>query len=391
MSMEATRRAGSDPAERATAEREITKAGPLLDGRGRLAEPGWARRLLLEYDREAVRAPAFRIKEWDYYCVGDGRRALALTVADNGYLGLVSATYLDLETPFQVTESLMSAFPLGRTELPPSSEAGVTELRIKDGSLRFEASGGERRLKVRWPGFGAKGDAMRGLERVGPAAGLLGGTGLEADLILRELPPRESMVIATPFPKAPRAFYYNQKINCQTAEGDCRVGGLRVAFDPKTDAAVLDWGRGVWTYANTWYWASASGQLPGGGGADARGGDDGAGEAFGFNLGCGFGDTSAATENMVFHQGRAHKIGRLDFELDHGDLMKPWRAVSEDGRLDLTMTPVIDRAAETDLGLIASIQHQVFGRWSGFAVLDDGRRFEIRDFPGFAEKVRNRW
>ena len=38
-----------------------------------------------------------------------------------------------------------------------------------------------------------------------------------------------------------------------------------------------------------------------------------------------------------------------------------------------------------------SDQHQVFGRFSGTVILDDGRKLEIRDLMGFAEKVRNKW
>jgi len=53
--------------------------------------------------------------------------------------------------------------------------------------------------------------------------------------------------------------------------------------------------------------------------------------------------------------------------------------------------PVIDRAALTDFKVLCSDQHQVFGYFSGTAVLDDGRRLEIKNFLGFAEKVFNKW
>ena len=53
--------------------------------------------------------------------------------------------------------------------------------------------------------------------------------------------------------------------------------------------------------------------------------------------------------------------------------------------------PVLDRYSGTSLAVIESIQHQVFGRFSGRAVLDDGRVIELRDFFGFAEKVKNKW
>ena len=51
----------------------------------------------------------------------------------------------------------------------------------------------------------------------------------------------------------------------------------------------------------------------------------------------------------------------------------------------------MDRSAKIDLFVICSDQHQVFGKFSGTVVLDDGRKLEISNLMGFAEKVRNKW
>ena len=53
--------------------------------------------------------------------------------------------------------------------------------------------------------------------------------------------------------------------------------------------------------------------------------------------------------------------------------------------------PILDRSACLDYKLIITDQHQVFGRMSGTAVLDDGTEIEIRDVLCFAEKVHNRY
>jgi hypothetical protein len=338
-------------------EHRISGPGPLLDDRGYLREPGWSDHLALSYDRSAIRAPALRIKEWDYYLILTRGFGLALTLADNGYMGLVSATVLDFEVPAETTKTAMTAFPMGRWALPPSSASGVSAVRECGADFSFEAAGASRRLRFSWPGF--------------PSAGL------EGDLVLREAPGGASMVIATPFRRPKRGFYYNQKINCQSAEGGFRALGREFAFAPGEAFAVLDWGRGVWPWSNSWLWGSASGMA--------------SGKGFGFNIGYGFGDTGAASENMVFRDGRAHKIGRLRIDFDAKDLMRPWRAVSEDGRLDMTLKPLLDRASSADFGLIASIQHQVFGSWAGYAILDDGSQVEFAELRGFCEKVVNRW
>ena len=154
-------------------------------------------------------------------------------------------------------------------------------------------------------------------------------------------------------------------------------GGKHYVLQPERDLAVLDWGRGVWTYNNTWYWASASGYLDG--------------VAFGFNLGYGFSDRSPATENLLLYDGKAHKLEQVEFHFDRSDWLKPWRVSSNDQRLALTFRPAVDRNSQLNLLAIASEQHQVFGYFSGQAVLDDGSVLQLQDFPGFAEEVRNRW
>ena len=43
------------------------------------------------------------------------------------------------------------------------------------------------------------------------------------------------------------------------------------------------------------------------------------------------------------------------------DYLSPWRFTSSDGRFEMQFQPVLDRAACTDLKLLKSDQHQVFG------------------------------
>ncbi|NKR94609.1 DUF2804 family protein [Rhodococcus hoagii] len=343
--------------------------GPLLDESGRLAEAGWADAEVRRYDRAAVTAPSWRIKEWDYYCVLTPEHGLALTVADNGYMGLLGVSWLDLRNRRGVTENVMLPFPLGRMGLPASADAGDVVVEHKKMRIAFRHDAGGRVLSIDHPRFDS-GRGLRGELRLARPDTTSSGRSAGS------APAR--MVIATPFPKAPKAFYYNQKINCLPATGQVTVGGDTVVFEPESAFAVFDWGRGVWTYDNTWYWGSASGVVDG--------------RSFGFNIGYGFGDTSAASENMVFVGGVAHKLDRVMFHLPEGTYDgAPWKFSSNDGRFEMVFEPILDRAAAVDFKVLRSIQHQVFGRFTGHVVLDDGSRMEVTDLLGFAEEVRNRW
>lgn len=344
-------------------QHEITTSAPLLDANGNLREPGFAKSLLPVYRRADVKAFPLRLKEWDYYCVSNGKIALCLTIADNGYMGLDSVSLLNLEEGWEITTSPMQILTRGKKNLPETSKKGVSIAGGKGYNLQFAVENGKRVLIAQMRKFGPEGS-------------------LYAKVTLTD-EPEESMVIATPFDKDGH-FYYNQKINCMRAEGFVTYGyhNTTYEFRPEDSFAVLDWGRGVWTYDNTWYWGSASGLHDG--------------VPFGFNIGYGFGDTSAASENMLFYGGKAHKLSEVRFHIpgdgtDKIDYLAPWRFTSDDGRFEMDFLPTLDRKSKTDFKLLMSDQHQVFGRFSGTAILDDGTRLEIRDLAGFAEKVRNKW
>ena len=339
-------------------QHEILSSAPLLNAHGDLQEAGFARRMLPVYCRRDVKASPLRLKEWDYYLINNGRFALALTIADNGYMGLDSISLLDFEENWEITNSPMSILPLGRTGLPERSSAGVSTHSGKSHRLNFSVIGNRRILIAEMKDFGPQGR-------------------LSAEIILTD-EPEESMVICTPFSK-PKHFYYNQKINCMRASGTVVYGDRTYRFTPDESFAVLDWGRGVWTYHNTWYWGSASYHVDG--------------VPFGWNIGYGFGNTSAATENMLFYNGKAHKLSEVRFHIPGNEtaFLSPWTFSSDDGRFSMDFVPVLDRASCTDFRILKSDQHQVFGRYSGKAVLDDGTVITVQDFPGFAEKVENKW
>ncbi len=336
---------------------EVTNEGLLLGSDGNLREPGWSKGQVQEYRRSMIKAPKFRIKEWDYYLVVNDGFAAAFTISDDGYIGLQSVSLLVFgEHPWEHTETVLNAFPMGKLHLPENSSSGVTEYSDKRLQMRFLPEDGKRTIKCHFENF-------------------MDGKALDADIVLRQ-PPMDSMVIATPWDKD-HAFYYNQKINCMRAEGEIRFDGKTYTFDPESDFGTLDWGRGVWTYDNTWFWGSGNAVVDG--------------HDFGWNIGYGFGNTAAASENILFYDGKAHKLDDVVFHIPESGYMDSWRFFSSDGRFEMTFDPVLDRAACLDYKIIVSDQHQVFGRMSGKAVLDDGTEIDIKDVMCFAEKVHNKY
>jgi hypothetical protein len=341
---------------------ELNQLGELLTPEGRLAQVGWSRQPLLDCNLEAAHFyslrlfQGFRIKRWDYYAVFTPRRFFSATIANLGYAGNIFVYEMDLETGELHEEGLVIPFGYG-TQLPRNSTEGTSHFKNQKVSLDFHVYATQRRLSVSWPEF-------------------QGGRGIQAEINLICPPGYESMTIVIPI--ANKRFYYNRKINCLPAEGSIKYGDNIEILNPTTSIGSLDWGRGVWEYQSYWNWASSSGFL-----SDGR--------TFGLNLGCGFGDLSKAGENALIIENRLHKLDQVKFDYTTGDYMKPWKFGDSGGRLDLTFTPIKERIAKTKLGIIDSEVHQMFGRYSGKAVTDNGEVIYLKDLFGFAEEHHARW
>ncbi len=341
---------------------ELTQPGKLLRPDGQLSQVGWSRQPLLDCNLEDARFYTlrpfqhFRIKRWDYYAVFTPSRFFSATIADLGYAGNIFFYTMDFETGVLHEEGLV--IPLGKgVELPRNSTEGDSRFKNEKASLAFSLHADQRHLSISWPGFHE-------------------GRGIHAEITLACPKGNESMNIVIPIGR--KRFYYNRKINCLPASGLVKYGDSTEVLNPKNCAGSLDWGRGVWEYQSYWNWASASGFLP-----DGR--------TIGLNLGCGFGDLSKAGENALILENRIHKLDQVKFDYISGDYMKPWKFTDTEGRLDLVFIPFKDRTARTNLGIITSEVHQMFGRYNGRAVTGDGIVVQIKDLVGFAEEHHARW
>jgi hypothetical protein len=341
-------------------QHEVATRQKLLGEDGIIKEPGYARQLVWEYNRSQVRAGFMRLKEWDYYLVVGKGFAVAFTVSDMSYIGLASVSLLDLRQPKDRTRSFIRPLPLGKTGMPQTSALGDVHFKNKSMRLDFIVRKGERRISCDLDDLDGETFIAR---------------------ITLEDKPQDTMCIATTWKEKPTRFYLNQKINCMRASGTITLGTKIFNFSKEEDFGTLDWGRGAWTYDNTWFWGTCSCLADG--------------KPFGFNLGYGFSDRSPASENMLFFDGEASKLAEIVFNIPKGpsgyDYMSPWTIVSDDGRFYGDFKPVLDRKAIISAGPIMSDQHQVFGEIFGKCVFDSGQEIEMKGFCCSFEHVHNKY
>ncbi|MGN0527471.1 MAG: DUF2804 domain-containing protein [Acutalibacteraceae bacterium] len=338
---------------------KITGNGPLLNEKGELREPGWANSLVFDYDRSQIKARKSRIKEWDYYHVinAEGKYALAFTFDDNAYMGLIDCSVFDFREKKKYGFTEVPIMPMGKLNLAPSSKSGNLAYKSKACDFHIDRTETGRHFYCKYEKNSFHGEC-------------------EADLYL-EQPPMDTMVIATPWAEKSTAFYYNQKITCMPASGYVKFNGKTYTFDREKDFGILDWGRGTWTYDNTWYWGIGTGYVNG--------------KPFGYNIGYGFGDTSNASENMLFYDGVCHKLDLVDFGIPTGDVMKTWHLTSNDNRFRIDFTPFFNDRTDLSAAVISQHADKLFGMANGTVVLDDGTELKIENLPVFHERVHNKW
>jgi hypothetical protein len=327
-------------------EREITEPVDLClpDGSLNPAAVGWSRRPL---HRTAV--PGWgRTKRWEYWGLVTPTHVVGLTVSSIDYAGVESVYLLDRGTGHETTAE--AVLPLARgVVLPARSGTGRAAVTTRSLSIELvEETGGTR-------------------VRAGTAA-------LELDVLAARADDAESLSVVVPWSR--RRFQYTVKDVGRPLTGRMVVDGTSYDVDPSTSFGVLDHGRGRWPYSITWNWGAGHGVVDG--------------RRVGVQIGGRWTDGTGSTENALFVDGRAHKIGdELRWEYDTRDWMRPWRMTGQ--RVDLTFTPFHERAARTNLGVVASEVHQCFGHYTGWMLDDQDERVPVDGALGWAEEARNRW
>ncbi|WP_024285880.1 DUF2804 domain-containing protein [Cellulomonas sp. KRMCY2] len=340
-------------------EREILEPVDLCRPDGRL-DPravGWTRHPVhrtalppTPWPRSPLRGWG-RAKRWEYWATVTPTHVIALTVANLDYAAQHQVWVLDRSTGLEV--DTVAVVPLARgTTLPDNLGDGPTRALARNLAIAFDPVPAGTRLRAR-------------TDRV------------SVDVVAVEPPGHESLGVVVPW--GDRLFQYTVKDVARPARGTVTVDGTVHPVPDDGSWAVLDLGRGRWPYSMRWNWGAGSGVVDG--------------HVVGVQIGGAWTDGTGSTENALLVDGRLHKISAdLVWTYDRSDWLAPWR-VHDPARasVDLTFTPFHERAARTDLLLIAAETHQCFGTWSGAMADDAGTWVGVDGAVGWAEEARNRW
>jgi len=335
---------------------EITEPSDLFDDEGRLIQDGWATEPIINYNREKVAASWFRLKEWDNYVMNHPEFNVNVTVADVGYMGLISFELVDYKKQKVFSDGLIKFFTKGKLNLPKSSKEGDFEYSCDKFDLTIKKLPEKRLISFKFPTFE--------------------GEGLEGDLTLYQDMTKDSIVKVNRY-EDPKKFYYSDKILWMPVEGTVKFGENIYTFNTENCYARLDWGRGVWPYKINWYWGGGAGKTP----------DN---HEIWFSHGYSYEDPTLHDKNMVGYDGNGYKLGPIEFHVPE-NRRDTWKFTSKDHSVDLTLDPIFYHDSKMNYIIFSSKSEIVFGHYNGVITLDNGLEIEVKDVIGHAEKIKWRW
>lgn len=334
---------------------EITQPSNLFDENGVLIQDGWARKPILKYNREKISSNWFRLKEWDNYVINHPDYNFSITVADVGYMGLVTFEIVDYKEQKVYSDGLTKFFTKGEWCLPVSSESGDIEFHNNLFDLLISRLPDRRKIEFNYSEFAEK--------------------GLKGNLTVFQDPKKDSIVKVNRYKKK-KFFYYSDKIVWMPVNGSVYFGDKEYKF---TDECYcrLDWGRGVWPYKINWYWGAAAGK--------SKDGHD-----IWFSHGHSYEDPSLHDKNMVGYDGVGHKLGPIKFQVPENP-KDTWRFTSEDGRFEMSMKPIFFNPSKMNYVIFNSKSKIAYGLYTGYVILDDGTKVYVENLLGHAEAIKWKW
>lgn len=330
---------------KSVAERELTAPVSLTlpDGDLNPDAVGWARRALVDTSGIGTTGSWGRNKRWEYWNITTPTHVLAVTVSVIDYAAVLEIWVWDRAT-HQTWGRAPTVIPPRGVTLPPS---------LNRGPVRAEAA-----------------DFLVEIDHIDSVITVHGQIP-EVSFNVQIARPDQHDCLAVVVPWSKRRFQYTVKDVALPARGVLRIADSEYPIPEGQSWAVLDHGRGRWPYNIAWNWGAGSGLIEG--------------VPFGIQVGGRWTDGTGSTENGILIGSVMTKISEeLSWSYDLSDWRRPWHISG--GGLDATFSPVYNRHAETNFGIIASRTDQCFGTWAGSF---EGMTFD--DIDGWAEDVHNRW
>ena len=286
----------------------------------------------------------FHYKQFQFVSVVTETHIIGVAIADIRYLGSAFCYLYDIENNH--LEECSWLRPLGfDKQVATSPFDGTTS--IANQRITFDIAGGQWKVS-------------------------LSTKHIKAEITLE--PETNSLPIAMCSPTGYSGWTYTQKHNALKVIGSLEINQQPISLEQAR--AGYDFSAGYMRRETSWRWASINTQSNN---AD-----------IGLNLAAGVNETGGC-ENVLWVNGTRHLLNSVQFTFNRQDADLPWQITSQDGRINLTFTPLNNRSEKLNLWLLKSNFRQFIGHFSGSIKDSDGITHEIDSVIGLTEDHFARW
>jgi Domain of unknown function (DUF2804), C-terminal/Domain of unknown function (DUF2804), N-terminal len=178
-------------------------------------------------------------------------------------------------------------------------------------------------------------------------------------------------------PTGANGWSYCQKVAGTAATGNVYFDGQKFDLEEINAAAHHDFTAGFLRQETFWNWACITGR-------------DDQGRLIGMNLSNGVNE-SGHSENVVWLNGKREAADLLSFKYDPDNIEAPWHITSDTGRLELTFETEGLYSAYITEGPTPCDFNQLFGRFNGYFMSQNGEKIVLKNLPGFCERQYSIW
>ncbi|CAK1798724.1 DUF2804 domain-containing protein [Vibrio crassostreae] len=286
----------------------------------------------------------FHYKQFQFVSIVTDTHIIGVAIADIRYLGSAFCYLYDIENNHLEESSWLRPFGFDK-QVTPSPYEGTTSIASQ--SIAFDIEGGQWRVR-------------------------LNTKLIKADIVLE--PEADSLPMSMCSPTGYSGWTYTQKHNALRISGDIQVKGTSLKLTQAR--AGYDFSAGYMRRETSWRWASIN--------AQSNGTD------IGLNLAAGVNETGGC-ENVLWVNGSRHLLHPVQFTFNRQDTNLPWQITSQDGRINLTFTPLNNRSEKLNLWLLKSNFRQFVGHFSGSIEDNNGVTHQLDDVLGLTEDHFARW
>ncbi|MFA0057254.1 DUF2804 domain-containing protein [Vibrio echinoideorum] len=286
----------------------------------------------------------FHYKQFQFVSIVTPTHVIGVAIADIRYLSSAFVYLYDIEN-IQLDECSWLR-PLGfDKQVTQSPFQGTTS--IANQSIVFDIHNGEWRVR-------------------------LNTKLLKADIAL--VSNETGLPMAMCSPTGYSGWTYTQKHNALTVTGQIKIKSKSINLEQAL--AGYDFSAGYMRRETCWRWASINTLING--------------KSIGLNLAAGVNETGSC-ENVLWVNGVKHLLNLANFTFNRDDIDLPWQITSQDGRINLTFTPLNNRSEKLNLWLLKSNFRQFIGHFSGSIEDNDGSVHHIDNVLGLTEDHFARW